>query len=210
MMPFSYAMGIGFKNLSAASPFVKLNAIIPSLVETTLGWFKYQKAATDAPILRQIVMARTTILHDLLSVPDICPSVRSPDECLYALCRLGCLSYMLIFLYPLSQGNGPHEQLARRLMVMLDIASSLELWTTHANLMLWVTIIGGMVAKGTPLRHWYIEELNNSGIKHALVAWPLVSSVLKNYLWLDIECEAEGMALWRASRELTQSRAASF
>lgn len=208
-LPLAYTLGTGFKGLSSAPAFVKLNIIIGHLIETTLGWDRYQRNTPDAPILHQIVRARNAVVHDLLCLPDIFATVRSADECLYELSRLGTLSYMLIFLHPLSKDNGPHEQLSKRLMVLLDIATSLDLWTTDANFMLWVTVMGGIMAKDTPLRHWFVEELNNSGLKHTLVAWPPVSSVLSNYLWLESECEADGIALWRETWALTQSRAAS-
>ena len=208
-LPLAYTLGVGFKNLSSAPAFIKLNTVIGHLIETTLGWDRYQRNTPDAPILHQIIRARTAIVHDLLCLPDDSTNVRTADECLYELCRLGTLSYMLVFLYPLSKDNGPHGELAKRLMVMLDIASSLELWTTDANFMLWATMMGGIMAKDTPLRHWFVEELNNSGLKHTLIAWPPVSSVLSNYLWLENDCEADGVGLWRETWALTQSRAVS-
>lgn len=208
-LPLAYTLGIGSKGVSSAPAFVKLNIIIGHLIETTLGWGRYQRNTPDAPRLHQNVRARNAVVHDLLCLPDISTNVRSADECLYELSRLGTLSYILIFLHPLSKDNGPYEQLAKRLMVMLDIATSLDLWAIDANFMLWVTVIGGMMAKDTPLLYWFVEELNNSALKHTLVAWPPVSSVLSNYLWLESECGADGTALWRETWALTQAMAAS-
>ena len=204
-----YTLGIGFKGLSSAPAFAKLKITIGHLIETTLGWDRYQKNTPDAPMLNQIVQARNAVAHDLLCLPDISTKVRSADECLYELGRLGTLSYILIFLHPLAHDTGPHAQLAKRLKVMLDIAISLDLWATDTNFMLWVTVIGGIMAKDTPLRHWFVEQLNKSGLKHTLVTWPPVSSVLSNYLWLESECGADGIALWRETWTLTQARAAS-
>ncbi len=115
---------------------------------------------------------------------------------------------MLIFLHPLSKDNGPHDQLAKRLMSMLDIAASLQLWATDATFMLWVTVVGGIMAKENWLRHWYVEELNNSGPKYKLVAWPAVTNVLSNYLWLESEGGLDGITLWRETWAWAQPRAA--
>ena len=207
--PCTYTLGIGFNGLSNSSSFPKLLGVISSLTETILGWDRYQRATLDTPILYQIVRARHAVLHDLQCLPDLSIAVRAADDCLYELCRLGTMSFLLIFLYPLARENGPHELLAKRLMVMLDIANSMNLWKTHTNFMLWVSVVGGIVANESPLRHWFVEEIHNSGIKHTMVAWPPVSSVLMNYLWLESECEDEGVTLWQETWAMTQSRAAS-
>jgi hypothetical protein len=206
----SAKLGTGFRGLSTVFAYTKFNVIVGYLAETILGWERYQRSTPDAPILCQIAQARNAILHDLLCLPDLSESVHCPDECVYELCRLGTLSFALIFLYPLSESNGPHETLAKRMMVMLDIASSFRLWGVYPDLMMWATLMGGIASKETPLRHWFVEELNTSGIKHTLLAWPPVSSMLANFFWLDNECDADGISLWRETWELTQSRAVSI
>ena len=208
--PLAYTLGTGFKNLSSAPPFIQLHAIIGHIKETTLGWYRYQTSMLDAPLLHQIVEARTCVVHDLLCLPDLSNDIQSREECLYELCRLGTLSYMLIFLYPLSMSHGPHEQLANRLMVMLDIAFPLGLWATDTNFMQWVTVIGGITAKDTPLCRWYAKQLSKFGTLRALGTWPRFSSVLTNYLWLNSECDTDGMEFWQESMALNQSSLAAF
>jgi hypothetical protein len=208
--PLSTTLGTGFKGLSSVSAYAQFSFIVGFLSETILGWERYQRSAPDAPILCQIAQARNAILHDLLCLPDLSESVHSPEECLYELCRLGTLCFKLIFLYPLSRSNGPYDALAKRMMVMLDITSSFRLWSTHPDLMLWATFMGGIVSKETPFRYWFVEELNSSGIKHTMIAWPRVSNVLASFFWLNDECDADGICLWRETWELTQSRAVSI
>jgi hypothetical protein len=207
--PLALMLGVGFSNLTSSPSFPKLHAILGHLITVTLGWDAHQRHVAGAPTLHQVVLARTAVIHDLLCLPEFSPTIPNPEDCLYELCRLGALAYVLLFLYPLPRQNGPHETIAQRLLTALDFASSFNLWRREPKLVLWAAFMGGIMARGTPMRIWYVDRLNSPKIKHTLVEWTAVTNTLSNYLWLENECDREGGMFWQDIWGITQARAAS-
>ena len=216
----AYTLGTSFNGLSTTPSFARLGTAINYVVEITLGYDRYEHSTPDAPILHQVIRARSAVIHDILSLPDPPPSTPIPtptssaiialDTTIYSLSRLATFSYLLIALYPISRENGPHEELARRIQSLLENASLLNMWETHSSLLVWASMLGGIMAKDTILRPWYVEHINQSGIKHTLIAWPPVSAVLTGFLWLESECNREGKELWNETWNVTMgARAAS-
>lgn len=109
--------------LPSSPQFIPLKSILQDVIAITLAYEKYEVFEPSAPILRDILMARHCVLHDLLTVGDAeaqntnkeVGNQTSDEAVLYGLTWLSALSYMLLDLYPITRGPGPHELLAERL-----------------------------------------------------------------------------------------------
>ncbi|RMD44308.1 hypothetical protein DV735_g910, partial [Chaetothyriales sp. CBS 134920] len=190
-------LGSGFSGLSDEATYGRLCAVIEHLVQITLGYDRYERSSPDAPILYHILHARSAVIHDLLSLPDsVGDEAGPPDSIIYELSRLGSLAYMLVFLYPISPGNGPHEEVAQRIQGLLRHASRSGMWQTHLPFLVWAVVLGGIMAKALDIRSWYVEHLNSLGLKDMFPAWSSVSTMMTGFLWHKSGCDSEGKELW--------------
>lgn len=205
--PLAQLLGSRFCRLPKSERFSHFKVVIKDIRTITIGYDRYQKNHFEAPILHQILSARLAALHDLLNLPT--SSVNTAENCLYELCRHSTLAYMALALFPVSRKCGLHEELAKRIMALLDNADSFNLWSSYSKFLLWAAVMGGIMAKNTPLRAWFVNYLNDSGIKRTMVAWPPFNNLLTACLWLDSECDVEGLSLWNEAWDVTMSRAAS-
>ncbi|RMZ91674.1 hypothetical protein DV736_g1092, partial [Chaetothyriales sp. CBS 134916] len=207
--PLSYSLGTGFSSLSDEATYVRLCTVIDYVVQITLGYDRYERRSPDAPILYHVIRARSAVIHDLLSLPDSVGDAVTPDSIIYEMSRLGSLAYMLISLYPIAPGNGPHAELARRLQGLLGHSSRLGMWDTHLPFLLWAVVLGGIMAKEFASRAWYVQYLSSSGLKDTFSTWSAVSTIMTAFLWHKSGCESAGKELWEQSWDITQQRAAS-
>lgn len=123
----------------------RLNTLLHETLLITLAYEQYQRYDPRAPTLRNILMARHCVLHDLLTLGDSQKSkVTNGDnsqcgyeDLIYDLAWLSVLSYMVLDLHPLMRGPGPHEELCRRLTVTINNAFRARLQTNQLVLFEW-------------------------------------------------------------------------
>lgn len=198
--------GSAFSRLPSHRMFERLRATISKIVMVSTHYERCWETM-EISVLHEILPARNAALHDLLCLP---PShVATADDCLYEICRHTAFAYMALALHPISRENSPNSELAKRLRALLSSASFHDLWSTYSSLLLWAAMLGGIMAKNTDMRSWYVRYLARSGVKHTLVTWSSLRDLLSTYLWLDSECEEEGLALWKEVWDTTSSRAVS-
>jgi hypothetical protein len=114
----------------------------------TLAYEQYQRSNPQATSLHNILMARHSVLHDLLvlgdyksataTVPKVCSiaaaklqsqSTTIPNEAtIYNLTYLSTMSYLALDLYPWhDRGPGPHSEIAKRLSKAIKDAIQIKL-----------------------------------------------------------------------------------
>ncbi|OAG45406.1 hypothetical protein AYO21_00040 [Fonsecaea monophora] len=175
----------GFQDLEDVVGFAPLMQIVNNARLITIGFDAYLSGLSSAPSLNQIVWARNFMTHDLLSAPSelLVPYSRtvssspqdndsssimvpsSPLRSLHNLVRLSTMAYTLIVLFPVPSVAGIHGKLTRELMLALDNCTVLELWATHSRLLLWSTVLGGVIAQNTSLRPWFTEMIRQARTK---------------------------------------------
>ncbi|KIX97703.1 uncharacterized protein Z520_06481 [Fonsecaea multimorphosa CBS 102226] len=176
--PFLQNLATGFQDFGDIVGFAPLLQIIHNTRLITMGFDAYLSGHSSAPSLNQIVYARNFMTHDLLSLP--LPYLRpgsgqrhegssssimthsSPLHSLYNLVRLSTMAYTLLVLFPVPSTASIHDKLTRELMLALDDCTVLELWTTYPQLLLWSTVLGGVVARNTSLRPWFAEMIRQA------------------------------------------------
>lgn len=195
--PLLKKLGIGFRDLPEDFTRSPLFTIIDMLREVTIGYDNYLHQVTPHPSLERILWARNSLQHDLISLPDRSQEGLKHDSCLYELCRLGTMAYTLLVLFPVPRIAGMHPRLAKRLISTMDDCMMLGMWDEYPGLLLWTTILGGMVAEATPsLRRLYVSLSKWTSIKHTPGAWTLVREICGGFLWLEEDCDEAGRALW--------------
>jgi hypothetical protein len=161
-----------------------LEPLLP-VVETirliTTGFAQHLAGQSEAPSLNQIVSARNFMTHDLLSLQPASDPVSSPHstssssastppmasspisshqpqtQAIYSLISLSLLTYNLLVLFPLPRSTNLHVRLSRNLMLAVKDCTNLNLWRSHGKLLLWSTVLGGILCEETGLRDWFVE-----------------------------------------------------
>lgn len=163
--PALRTLTMGLQKLRTALTCEPLYEIISTLRQITIGFSMYLSGHPDGPSLVRILWARNSVQHDLLSLDatladttikpepgsptmqhsSIFP-IFSPPQSLYTLLRQSTLAYTLLVLFPLPRVAGLHTKISQRLMLALDDCMVLDLWRTQPEVLLWSTVLGGIVA----------------------------------------------------------------
>lgn len=175
---------------------------INTVKEVAVGYDLYLHRDRSAPLLLLIIWGRNCLLHNLLCSPDRSDILFDLEPCLYELCRLGTLAFMLLVLFPLPRVSGIHYTLARRLMLALDNFPIFEPRYPPPDLNLWVTVMGGLLADRDPLRRYFMERATRISEDHGIIDWHSVKDVCATFLWLEADCDAPGELFWE---EVAQS-----
>lgn len=187
----------GFRDLPACITNSPLFNIIDLFREVTIGYDNCLRQVTPHPSLERILWARNCLQHDLISVLEISQDDLKHDNCLHELCRLGTMAYTLLVLFPVPRVAGMHPRLAKRLFDTMDNCTVLGMWDDYPGLLLWTTILGGIVAETIPsLRRLYVSISRWTPVKHTPGAWNLVRDICAGFLWLEEGCDEAGRALW--------------
>jgi hypothetical protein len=190
-------LGSAFYDLPLTITSNPLFKVINIIKEITIGYDNWTRQCSPCPSLERILWARNSVQHDLLCLPDKSSQVSNSPTCIYEVCRLGTMAYMLLVLFPVPRIAHMHPRLGRRLMTAINSSDLLGLWDHYASLLLWATILGGIVSENhTRLRQQYLAMSAHAQMKQTLRTWPLVKEICARHLWLDLECDEAGKAFW--------------
>jgi hypothetical protein len=127
--------------------FAKLKDILENVVKITMSYEMYEIFEPNAPALRNILMARHCVLHDLLTIGDATTprakadrhDLPSGEETHYELTWLCTHAYMVLDLFPCTRGPGPHELLSERLHTIIPRAQQQGIDVRQSLLYHWST-----------------------------------------------------------------------
>ncbi|KAI1629914.1 hypothetical protein EDD37DRAFT_75126 [Exophiala viscosa] len=193
--PLLHNLGTGFQDLSPVVLDDQLTRTVATICEISKGYDLYMHKDKSAPELIVIIWGRNCLIHDLLSLPDKSSDPLNPDSCVYEVCRLATLAYMLLVLFPFPRVSGMHYTLAQRLMLILNTCWTFGLQQEHRELFLWATMLGGILSQNTALRVWFTEELRLPA-QQAQKSWSSIKHVCARFLWFEQDCDAPGEELW--------------
>ncbi|KAK7890698.1 hypothetical protein LTR67_007907 [Exophiala xenobiotica] len=205
LRPFLQNLATGFGSLPESIQLDPLMQKIDAIRDVSIGYDLYLVQSPSAPRHIHIVWGRNTLLHDLLRLPD--KSFDNPlaaDACLYDMCRLSTLSYMLLVLFPLPRVSGLHYTLAQRIKTALDSCFVFRLWQRYPELSLWATVLGGILAEETALRPWFVQVSASICRERTWQSWDTVKNVCSRFLWFEQDCDQVGEAFWEEVLEHVQ------
>jgi hypothetical protein len=139
--------------------------------------------------LYDIIILRRLLQHAAISSE---PST----DILHELSRLAIIAFITDCLSPLYPGGVFHRNSAQAIKMAADKCIKSGDFQLHSELMLWVLVLGGYIARETPLRPWYIQQLHNSPLLISRADWALVQRVSEQYLPFRFEPGRRCLEFW--------------
>ena len=223
MLPFVPMHGDVIGPLTAASrkthPLVGLGKgfrVLPEMLSTesvsklliALRWIiQYTFAVDDhvagrpeAQALGSLLDERNFVTHSLMMLtPDAVEAEH--EHPMHRLTRLGTVIYSLLVVFPLPAIAAPFHRLARIVKVQLSQSSVQSRWADAPELILWVTVMGAIVAIGAPERQWYLNTLDGLTSRLGIRNWNSLRERMRMFLWFDYTNDSDGLKLWREIEE---------
>lgn len=126
-------------------------------------------------------------------------------DILYELSRRAIIAFISDCLSPLYPGTTFHKNNAGAIKgIMLRCIESGHS-RLHPDFMLWVTVLGGYIARETPHRSWYIHQLQSTPIAPSGAAWPHVQTVSEQYLPFRFEPGRLCLEFWNEACALSSN-----
>jgi hypothetical protein len=159
--------------------------------------------------LGAIARARTAVQQRLLLLQSaeelgIPSSSPKPKPNIYECCRLTALIYGVGVVFPVPNSGSVLQELVGRLMIAIGVLDIRTFGPELGGVLLWMLVLGGIAALGTPERHWFASQLAWIVRRLDIDDWEGVEDILGSFLWLDSACGQGGRLLW------SESMAASY
>jgi len=139
-------------------------------------------------------------LRDLKSIPyTVLPELGTPDNAiLFAVLRLSVLVYNNMVLFPLPAQSGIDTTLAEMLRsnIVGAIRNFLGIFVAYPELMLWMSMLGGISDSKDSHRIWYREKFEEARRQLDLRSWLQIEQHLSSFLWCGIVLNKEGVKFW--------------
>ncbi|KAJ5096372.1 Protein of unknown function DUF3468 [Penicillium alfredii] len=145
---------------------------------------------------------RNITQHTLLSLPPasaIESTFTNPTHAAtYEACRLATLIFSVSVIFPMPAQNNPLQRLAHQIQFVLCQPNAFALWSApHTRVpLLWILMLGGIAAYGTPDRAWFGSALHDTTRRSGLSSWPIVKRALESMLWYGAACDEAAESLW--------------
>lgn len=150
---------------------------------------------------------RNLTQHTLLSLPpstDLQTFYTHPTESTtYEACRLAAFVFAVGVIFPIPATNTPLPKLAQQLHSVLQHPTASALWNSPSARipLVWVLMLGGIAATGTPQRPFFVETLRETAHRSGLTSYQDVKRMLEMMLWYDAACDEAGECLWAEAME---------
>lgn len=186
-------LGTSFSILKQSANQRCLSDVLRSMCKTTVALDHYHDRGGVAD-LRDIIAARNTIQHQLLSLPT------ELEHGIYDLCRFAALIFSDMVLFPLPPATAVKPRLAVQLRRALG-PFSVESWRNeHLHILLWAVVMGGIASWDTRNRLWYAFRLHDLSARLGLVTWESCKYILSTCLWWEHVCSPAAIVFWNESR----------
>ncbi len=172
-----------------------------------------QDRQTNLPDICHVNFTRWCVLHDSLTLPvrAIRDSHRLADL-IYELLRLTILAYCAIVLVPMPPSRPLPGMIAAKLEDVLDACVNSKVSDSphvqQPSLFLSSVILGGICAVQAPeadvrkrLANRFVDFVEYVSVKPDPHAWPIVTNILSDFLWLGSECDEPGKEFWTLACE---------
>ncbi|KIW62595.1 hypothetical protein PV04_10756 [Phialophora macrospora] len=128
-------------------------------------------------------------------------SIATGGDLLFNLCRAAVLIFLAECLEPLPVVGAFHRNSSRRLTLLIDECDKRDCWLSCPDLLLWASILGGYVSRGSALRQWYIEQLRSSPIAVNEEQWGAVLRLADGFLPFKHRQAEACLEFWREACE---------
>ena len=119
----------------------------------------------------------------------------------YEGCRLACIAYSFLVVFPVPPVVGPFENLTDRMKKSLQACKWTILDGERLRLHLWILIMATIASIGLPDRPWFLLRTMDVLGEFNFKDWKDLRLLLKTYLWHPRTSDFDGIDLWRAIKQ---------
>jgi hypothetical protein len=159
---------------------------VRSMLECYDCFLRHQNCGID---LFDIIHLRRLLQHAVLS-SDFA------TDALHKLSRLAILAFIADCLSPLYPGCAFHRNMAGAMKMAVLKCIGSGCLQPDSELLLWILVLGGYIARETPLRSWYVQQLRNSPIMASGANWDFVQKRSEQYLPFLFEPGRHCLEVW--------------
>lgn len=205
--PVLEQLGTGFQSIWASPSEIDsaLCVVIRHLCDFTIIVDNYVEGRQSYRLPAELTDQRNYVQHCLMSLPSAA-EIRAHDlghtDTQYECCRLACIAYSFLVVFPLPPVVGLFERVALRLRrELMNLDDALEGFDTERlKLQLWVVMLGTTISIGLPQHSWYQRNLSLLAARLSLKNWQQVFPLLQTFLWHPATNDRDGMEIWREFR----------
>ncbi|EXJ62207.1 hypothetical protein A1O7_02640 [Cladophialophora yegresii CBS 114405] len=138
-------------------------------------------------------------LMSLESLEEIESRRTAPADLQYEACRLACIAYSFLVIFPFPPVVGLFERLAKRLQIsLLQMRTGVDA-SPYARVVmqLWILTLGAVVSIGLPERAWFVDELLPVMVRLGVDSWGQMERLLRGFLWHPKTSERDGLDVYR-------------
>ncbi|KIW72876.1 hypothetical protein PV04_01037 [Phialophora macrospora] len=152
----------------------------------------------------EIIDQRNFVEHKLMSLQteqELIGSGRLAVEDLdvqYESCRLACIVYSFIVIFPVPPVVGPFETIVERLKRALHATAWKVFQGPRLRLHLWIVIMGSIASIGLPDRPWFLLRVMEVLEEFDMKDWKDLKALLKTFLWHPRTSDLDGLEIWKA------------
>ncbi|EXJ64630.1 hypothetical protein A1O7_00967 [Cladophialophora yegresii CBS 114405] len=151
----------------------------------------------------EIIDQRNYVQHKLMSLQPEEALVIEDIDPQYESCRLACIVYSFLVVFPVPPVVGPFETLVERLKRALQVTDWTVFNGSRLRLHLWILIMGSIASIGLPDRPWFLlrvmEVLGEVGIR--IQNWKDLKALMKTFLWHPRTSDFDGLDVWKATQQ---------
>lgn len=181
----------------------KLCTVIRHMCDFTTVVENYIDGRWVSRMPAELTDQRNYVQHSLISLEtgaEIEKGGERLTEPHYESCRLACIAYSFLVIFPFPPIVGLFERLTARLQkAMMNIRLRLdELSRPRLELHLWIAVMGAIICVGLPDRAFYIREITKILPQLQVDSYEGLVRILQTFLWHPKTNNYDGMDLWRA------------
>ncbi|KIY01513.1 uncharacterized protein Z520_03065 [Fonsecaea multimorphosa CBS 102226] len=131
--------------------------------------------------------------EELLTARDV-----AVDDLQYETCRLACIIYSFIVVFPVPPVVGPFETLIDRIKRALQATEWKNFDPPRLRLHLWILAMGAIGSIGLPDRPWFLLRIMEVLDEFDIKGWKDLKVLLQSFLWHPRTSDPDGLDIWKA------------
>lgn len=185
-----------------ADSILSLLQVVQHLCDFTIIVENYMEGLPVTRPPAALTDQRNFTQHALMSLPparEIENQTGDPCDAQYEPCRLACIVYSFLVIFPFPPMVGLFENVTARLQrSLLNMPSLSHTDRRRSSLQLWIVVMGSLMAIGLPERDWFVAELVLVMDRLEVLELGQFTALIQGFLWHPKTSGRDGLELWRA------------
>ena len=198
-------LGTSFEFLHTSPAGKYLCEVLEMMCDLTIGLDQHTRGGAGAPDMVDLVSARNSVQHHLLSVDTLGMEGGVEDLMITEVCRTSALIFSDMVLFPLPATQKMKPTLASRLKGLLVDWTAECPSEAHLRTLTWATMLGSIASTFTVEHDWFLQQLSLHLSTLVILDWPNLKRLCSTFLWWPPVCDPPGKVVWsevQASKEV--------